>query len=370
MLGLAREVKAAFGGRWTPVAQQRLERRWSGGGGFDLEIEDPEGCPRYIAQAVQGIAVRPSPQAWVRKLEALGQRPINNIVDATNLVLFELGQPLHAFDLDRLRGSAIRVRRARAGESMTTLDGRRRMLDPEVLVIADRERPVAIAGLMGGAATEVTAATTSLLLEVAWFEPRRVRRGSRALALSTAASKRYERGVDAEIGPAAAARFLALLGEIVPGITLGTSRERRAAGPAPRTIALRTSRLARLIGHPFTAGEAAEHLGALEFAVARDQAGETLAVTVPSWRPDVLLEDDLVEEVARDWATTGSPRPRSRRAASTRSARRANGCSSAPAPRCSRAASARRGPRAWSRARRRRGPPHCSATRRRGCSRS
>jgi len=148
VLGLAREVKAAFGGRWTPVAQQRLERRWSGGGGFDLEIEDPEGCPRYIAQAVQGIAVRPSPQAWVRKLEALGQRPINNIVDATNLVLFELGQPLHAFDLDRLRGSAIRVRRARAGESMTTLDGRRRMLDPEVLVIADRARPVAIAGVM------------------------------------------------------------------------------------------------------------------------------------------------------------------------------------------------------------------------------
>src|SRR5262249_53913449 len=126
VLGLAREARAALDGRWRPAARERLERRWSGGQGFDLVLEDAEGCPRYIAQTIAGIRVQPSPPGWGRRLEALGQRPINNIVDATNLVLFELGQPLHAFDLDRLAGPAIRVRRARAGESITTLDGKPR----------------------------------------------------------------------------------------------------------------------------------------------------------------------------------------------------------------------------------------------------
>ncbi|MBI3538753.1 MAG: phenylalanine--tRNA ligase subunit beta, partial [Candidatus Eisenbacteria bacterium] len=168
------------------------------------------------------------------------------------------------------------------------------------LVIADQSGPVAIAGVMGGAASEVTATTTELLLEVAWFDPRRVRRGSRALELSTEASKRYERGVDPEIGPAAAARFLALLKEIMPGAAVGASRERRANMPAPRTIALRASRITRLVGHAFSAREAAGHLAAFEFPT-RKSGGDALHVTVPSWRPDVGIEDDLVEEVARAW---------------------------------------------------------------------
>lgn len=147
-VGLAREVRAALGLPWSGAAQQRLARRWTGGDDFDLELEDREGCPRYIAQVVEGVRIGPSP-AWLqRRLVVMGQRPINNVVDVTNFVLFELGQPLHAFDLDRLTGPAIRVRRARAGERMTTLDGKDRALDPDVLVIADRGRPVALAGVL------------------------------------------------------------------------------------------------------------------------------------------------------------------------------------------------------------------------------
>jgi phenylalanyl-tRNA synthetase beta chain len=298
IVGLAREVKAMFGGRWTAAAQQRLAARPTVRDDFDLVLEDPEGCPSYIAIALEGVTVAPSPRWLVRRLEAVGQRSINAIVDLTNLVLFEYGQPVHAFDLAKLAGPAVRVRRARAGERLTTLDGKERALDPEVLIIADRDRPVAIAGIMGGAESEVTEATTSLLLEVAWFEPRRVRRGSRALELSTEASKRYERGVDPAIGPAAAARFVSLLGEIVAGVRPGPSRAHTVAERAPRTLTLRTSRLARLIGSPFTADQAAAYLDSLEFGVTK---GDPLTVSVPTWRPDVTLEDDLVEEVARAW---------------------------------------------------------------------
>jgi len=296
VLGLAREVRAALGGRWTEAAKARRAKRWSEGDAFDLELEDRDGCPRYIAQAIEGVTIGPSP-SWLRqRLESVGQRPINNVVDVTNFVLFELGQPLHAFDFDKLQGPAIRVRRARPGERITTLDGKERPLDPEVLVIADRSDPVAIAGVMGGATSEVSDSTTRLLLECAWFEPRRVRRGSRSLGLSTEASKRYERGVDPEIGPIAVERFLEVLRSITPGIRLGPARERKVDGAAAPPIELRPSRCERLIGLPVTADDAAARLETFEFAVAR---GPALRVTVPSWRVDVTLEDDLVEEVAR-----------------------------------------------------------------------
>src|SRR5690242_12857391 len=135
VVGLAREVKAALGGAWTPGARARLAARWTGRADFDLELEDSEGCPRYIAQVLDGVRIEPSPRWLVARLEAMGQRAVNNVVDVTNLVLFEFGQPLHAFDLSRLKGPSIRVRRANAGERLTTLDGRERALDPEVLVI-------------------------------------------------------------------------------------------------------------------------------------------------------------------------------------------------------------------------------------------
>ncbi|MGH7730814.1 MAG: phenylalanine--tRNA ligase subunit beta, partial [Candidatus Eiseniibacteriota bacterium] len=256
IVGLAREVKTAFDGRWTAAARERLAARGPARDDFDLVIEDPEGCPRYIAQVVEGVTVGPSPPSLVRRLDAVDQRTINNVVDLTNLVLFEFGQPLHAFDARKLGGSAIRVRRATADERLVTLDGKERSLNPEVMVIADRKRPVALAGIMGGAETEVTAGTTTLLLECAWFEPRRVRRGARSLELSTEASKRYERGVDPDVGPVATARFLSLLAEVSPGARAAEGRDRRHGTPAPVTIPLRLSRIARLLGVDVGAAEA------------------------------------------------------------------------------------------------------------------
>jgi phenylalanyl-tRNA synthetase beta chain len=319
VVGLAREVKAAFALTWTAAAEERLAALWRGDGQFDLEIEEREGCPRYIAQVVEDVRIAPSPGWLQRRLAAMSQRPINNVVDITNLVLFEFGQPLHAFDLDRLAGPAIRVRRARAGERFTTLDGKERTLDPEVLLICDREKPVAIAGVMGGAESEVRdglteagssslvlGATTRLLLECAWFQPRRIRRGSRVLGLSTEASKRFERGVDPRGGAAATARFLALLAEVSPGMTLGPACE-HAYGPASAPpLALRGSRCRRILGIEVPLDQATRHLEGLEFEVeSRTPRGAPapsaweLAVEVPSWRADIAIEDDLIEEVAR-----------------------------------------------------------------------
>ena len=310
VVGLAREVRAALGGRWTDGARARLERRWTepalagkrqgAARPFDLELEDTQGCPRYIAQEIEGVVIGDSPPWLAQRLESIGQRSINNIVDVTNFVLFELGQPLHAFDLDRLRGPMIRVRRARAGETITTLDRRARELDPEVLVIADRDGPVAVAGVMGGADSEVHPGTRRLLLECAWFDPGRIRRGSRRLGLASEASKRYERGLDPEIGPVAAARFLELLAAVAPGMALAAARGiAPAKEPAPR-LALRAARCTRVIGMPVTAARAGRHLESLGFGVAQGAAAtDALEVTVPSWRMDVGLEDDLVEEVAR-----------------------------------------------------------------------
>jgi phenylalanyl-tRNA synthetase beta chain len=306
VLGLAREVRAALGLRWTATATARLTERWtpSAATPFDLELEDPEGCPRYIAQVIEGVRIAPSPPWLQRRLEAMGQRPISNVVDVTNLVLFELGQPLHAFDLDRLAGPAIRVRRARAGERLTTLDGKERALDPEVLLICDRDRPVAVAGVMGGASSEVSDVTTRLLLECAWFQPRRIRRGARTLGLVTEASKRFERGVDPLGGAMATARFLALLAEVSPGMSLGPAREAAVGPAAPPRLALRGSRCRRLIGVSIPVDEARRALDDMGFGVPPAPAGPgddgwAFEIAVPSWRPDVTLEDDLVEEVAR-----------------------------------------------------------------------
>jgi len=330
IVGLAREVKAAFDGRWTAAARGWLAARPAAREDFDLTLDDPDGCPRYIAQAVEGVTVGPSPRWLVRRLDAIEQRSINNVVDLTNLILFEFGQPLHAFDLAKLAGPAIRVRRAAAGERLVTLDGRTRTLDPDMLVIADAKRPVALAGVMGGADSEVTAGTTALLLECAWFDPRRVRRAARALELSTEASKRYERGVDPAVGPAATARFLDLLAQVSPGARVGAGRERRAQAPVARPIPLRASRIARLVGVDVGATEATRQLDRLEFGV---EAGDPLRVSVPSWRPDVAIEDDLVEEVARTWGydripeapleTLGVRAVRSERERRTERARRA-----------------------------------------------
>lgn len=298
VIGIAREAKAALGGAWSEGGRARLEGGWTCGDGFDLELEDREGCPSYIAQVIENVAIGPSPDWMRRRLEAVGQRPISNVVDVTNWVLFEYGQPLHAFDLDRLAGPAIRVRRAQAGERFTTLDGKERELDPEILMIDDAKGHVAVAGVMGGADSEVHDGTTRLLLECAWFAPARIRRGARRLNLATEASKRFERGVDPAAGPLATRRFVELLKSVCPGLTLGPSRRRHHDVPGDRTLTLRPSRAARLIGAPLDAAVCASQLATFEFGV---KDGDPLTVHVPTWRPDVSQEDDLVEEVTRGW---------------------------------------------------------------------
>ncbi len=304
----------------------------------EVEVEDPVDCPRYVARVVEGVRVAPSPAWLVRYLEAIGQRSINNVVDVTNFVLWEMGQPLHAFDLDRLEGGRILVRRGRPGERLTTLDGVDRPVDTEVLVIADAARPVGLAGVMGGRDSEVTAGTTRLLLESACFERALVRRTARRLGLHTDASHRFERGTDLEACLAAADRAAALIGALAGGAVVPGAVDARAAVPAPRTGRLVLARLNAFAGAEVQAGDVERWLGGLGFGLrplALPEAGEAgeaggtagsaeidgtertgrgaaasrpaWQVTVPPWRrfdfapgPDgFLYEADLFEEVLR-----------------------------------------------------------------------
>ncbi|HUE77316.1 MAG TPA: phenylalanine--tRNA ligase subunit beta [Longimicrobiales bacterium] len=267
--------------------------------GVRVDIDDPAGCPRYMAAVIEGVEVRPSPDWLSGRLRAIGQRPINNIVDATNYVLHELGQPLHAFDADRLERDAIVVRRAAQGETIVTLDDVERKLDASMLVIADGKRPVAVAGVMGGAASEVGPDTTRVLLECAFFDPRTVRATARALGLSTDASYRFERGVDRD----GMARALHRTVELVQALAGGDIREEALdVYPSPAEapiVRVRPSRVERVLGERIPADEIQrmlEHLG-FELHEAGDDA---LAFAIPGFRAhDVTREVDLIEEVAR-----------------------------------------------------------------------
>lgn len=275
--------------------------------GVRITIEDAARCPRYIGIVVRGITVAPSPEWLASRLRAVGLRPINNIVDATNYVLHELGQPLHAFDLAQLRGPEIRVRTAVPGESIVTLDGEKRALAPDMLVIADAERAVAVAGVMGGENSEVSADTKDVLLECALFDPRSVRRTRKALGLSTDASYRYERGVDPEGMERAARRavelMLALAGGQAEPVILDVNPRPYEAPVAP----LRAARATKLLGVPFEATALVQLLEPLGFRVVPDP-GDALRFRVPGWRSyDVTREVDLIEEVARRYGYNRFP---------------------------------------------------------------
>jgi phenylalanyl-tRNA synthetase beta chain len=266
-------------------------------GGVRVRIEDAEGCPRYLAAVIRGVRVGPSPEWLATRLRVIGQRPINNVVDATNYVLHELGQPLHAFDLARLGGGEIRVRRSRQGETLRTLDGADRTLAEGMLVIADAERPVALAGVMGGEESEVTAETSEVLLECALFDERLVRRTARGLGLSTDASYRFERGVDPELQPLALRRLVDLIVAVAGGEADPRGVDVRPAPHARPVLEVRPERVRRLLGVPIAAAEIRELLEPIGFGV--EESGGTLRVTVPGFRPDVTREIDVVEEVAR-----------------------------------------------------------------------
>jgi phenylalanyl-tRNA synthetase beta chain len=297
-VGLARELAAATGrGLRLPEAQPREDAE-AASDVTSVAVSAPDLCPRYAARVVRDVKVGPSPAWMARRLEACGIRPINVVVDVTNHVLLELGHPLHAFDLDLLRGRRIVVRRARDGETMRTLDGVERRLWPEALLIADAEVGVAVAGVMGGADSEIRLQTRDVLIESALFAPASIRRTAARLGLHTEASHRFERGADREVVALAADRAAALIAELTGGRVLRGLID-VAAGPSPRPeVRLRQARLRLLGGLDVPRAEAVRILEGLGFAeVARDEAGSTFRV--PSHRVDVSREVDLIEEVLR-----------------------------------------------------------------------
>lgn len=304
-LGLAREAAALFGVPFRPRGAEAPARSAQGDAiqkYVDVRVEDEERCPWYGAGMVVDVSIGPSP-GWVRyRLESLGIRAISNVVDVTNLILLEHGHPMHAFDLELVRGGRIVARRARAGEALETLDGVSRKLDPDDLVIADGEGAVALAGVMGGAGSEIRATTRRVLLECAYFTPRGIRRASRRHGLHTESSHRFERGVDPTDIPAVLAHATALItslagGAAVPGTILA------GPGPAPRPrIALRTRRMTSLLGVEVPFAEASATLTRLGCEVAstrEEDGGVTAEVIPPAHRPDLSLEADLIEEVVR-----------------------------------------------------------------------
>jgi|HubBroStandDraft_3_1064219.scaffolds.fasta_scaffold21068_2 phenylalanyl-tRNA synthetase beta chain len=308
-LGLARELAVLLDRRLAPPDPRLAEDPEPASGAARVEVEDPAGCPAFVARVIAGVRIGPSPDWLRRRLEAIGVRAINNVVDATNFVLWELGQPLHAYDLARLAGRRLVVRRARGGERLRTLDGVLRELDAETLVIADGERPVGLAGIMGGLDSEVTADTTDLLLEAAHFDRRTVRTAARRLGLHTDASHRFERGTDPAGCESAAARAAALIAELAGGRVLSGALVRRAAPVPVLRGRLELARLVRFAGAPVSAAEVARILSGLGFLLAPATAasGPAWEVTVPSWRlydfdprPDgTVYEADLFEEVLR-----------------------------------------------------------------------
>ncbi len=279
-------------------APSRVERQRRGiVDGVEVEIEDVDGCPRYMGAVIRGVKIGPSP-AWLEaRLRTIGQRPINNVVDATNYILQELNQPMHAFDLAKLAGPKIIVRRALAGEQTVTLDGEKRDLTPEMTMICDAARVVAIAGVMGGQDSEVSEDTTDVLLECAYFDPRRVRKTRQALKMNTDASYRFERGTDIEAMPDAIRRAVTLIRTVAGGEEPEAAADVYPKPAKPRTVFLRPERVEHLLGTPVSRAEIEGYLVRLGFPVAPKD--DRLHVQVPGWRPDVSGEVDLIEEVAR-----------------------------------------------------------------------
>ncbi|MFH0963014.1 MAG: phenylalanine--tRNA ligase subunit beta [Planctomycetota bacterium] len=298
-LGVARELAAAHGAALRVPMAALEEEEEPAGRLTKVEIADTDLCPRYTARVITDVAVGPSPE-WMRaRLEAAGLRSVNNVVDITNYVLLETGQPLHAFDCDKLGENRIVVRRAVEGEELVAIDGTRCALDSSMLVIADAARPVAVAGVMGGLETEVTDATRRVLLESAYFQPASVKATSRKLGLITDASFRFERGVDPEMVEFASRRAAGLMQEIAGGKVARGLVEVNVQKIDPVEVALRPGRIRRVLGHGIGQERAKEVLGRLGFELVRE-SDEALTFRVPSHRlGDVSRECDLIEELAR-----------------------------------------------------------------------
>ena len=299
LLGVGREVRAHFGGSLREPETVLDERGAPSSDAIVISIEEPDLCHQYVARVVRGVRVGPSPD-WLRqRLEASGIRSIDNVVDVTNYALLELGQPLHAFDLSKLRGATVCVRRARAGEKFAGLDGKSRTLDPEDLVIADAERAIALAGVMGGSETQVGVDTRDVLIESAHFHPTAVRLSARRHGLHTEASYRFERGVDRAGVARAADRAARLLAEIAEGeVAKGAVQVEGGPPVFSETVSLEIERVNRLLGVSLGRDEIVALLARLEI-VAEPEGEGVLSCRIPSYRNDLHLHQDLIEEVAR-----------------------------------------------------------------------
>lgn len=303
IVGIAREVATIFNLKLTPPSGLELA---PGSGEFSIKIDNPEDTPRYSGLTMSKIRLNQSPLKIQHRLAKGGFRPKNNVVDATNYTMIELGHPLHPFDLDRLSSRSITIRRAEEGEVLTTIDDEKRILTTDNLVIADQEKPVALAGIMGGKQAEVKSFTNNIFLESASFDPSITRRSSQHLGLSTEASRRFERGTDAEITLQALARAAKLL------------RDQGAVGkitslvdtyPKPQeqpTITLTPSRIQSVTGADISRNRTKEILASLDFSV-ESNSGKSLQVTPPSFRSDVSREIDAIEEVARIYGYDNIP---------------------------------------------------------------
>jgi len=300
-IGVAREIGALIGKRAALPTVTLKESKARTSDHIKVSIADKENCLRYVARVIRGVTVRPSPRWMQNRLISVGIRPINNIVDATNYVLMETGQPLHAFDYDRLAGPAIVVRSAIDNEQFTTLDGKTRNLLSEILLICDADKPIAIAGVMGGSNSEISDSTTSVLIESAYFHPRAIRRASKFLELTTDASQRFERGVDIEMVRYAADRVSQLIQEIAGGEVLRGAVDRYHRRVKNRKIRLRFDRVNQLLGTSLSKRQIINLLKRLDLVPMSSHwtTRDDVIISVPTYRNDISEEIDLIEEVAR-----------------------------------------------------------------------
>ena len=297
-LGVAREIATLLNLDLTPPEINYPEEGESIGAIASVNIEAPSLCHRYAASVISGVKIAPSPLWLKRALESVGVRSINNIVDVTNYVMFELGQPLHAFDLAKLAGRQIIVKPAQPNTPFVTLDGAERTLDDSVLMIADAERNIAIAGVMGGQNSEVSDATTEILLESARFSPSSIRRTSRRLGLATEASHRFERTVDLLGCDVAVKRATMLILELAGGKVAKGILDVFPQKETPKRVTLRCSRVAQILGISVSVASIARILTKLGFEIA-ERSDDIFTVIIPSFRPDVEREIDLIEEIGR-----------------------------------------------------------------------
>jgi phenylalanyl-tRNA synthetase beta chain len=299
VIGIAREIAALTGNKVhiPEVHYEELERAIDSSA--SVEIVEPELCPRYCASLLTGIKVTSSPQWLQRRLLACGMRPINNIVDVTNYVMLEYGQPLHAFDYNEILGKQIIVRRAGNGETITTLDGVEQTLNPNILVIADKERAIAVAGIMGGSDTEVTENTTTVLIESANFNQAVIHRGSLGLRLGSEASLRFEKGLSRDLPLIALKRATQLMAELAGGKVAKGIIDVYPGERQREPVLLPVTDIKRLLGVELEVSEVAKTLELLGFGCRQTESNSQVQVEVPWWRTDISCSADLVEEVAR-----------------------------------------------------------------------